>query len=344
MFLASCQLHTTVHTMLRKLQSLVSGYFRVSYHEGRGILVLFAFVVIALLTTVLYKRILPVHSIDTSVTDQKKLDSLLHLMQDEEASRPQYGESDTRDRSDAERFNELKRRTGKRFAFDPNTVSVADWQRLGLPQWLAERIDKYRSKGGQFRQKTDLLKIYNFPPALFSELEPYITLPTNAPGNREQPFADRPADYSYTSDNRYSERPRLERPVPQPFDINMADSSQLVALNGIGPASANRILKFRNALGGFVSTNQFAEIYGLDSVGRVELMRLGQIRSAPRRIPINTASATDLDRHPFLSRRQAEVIVRYREQHGAFTSAESLKPIRILDAQTIEKIAPYLEF
>ncbi|PRY37577.1 competence ComEA-like helix-hairpin-helix protein [Spirosoma oryzae] len=330
--------------MLRKLQSLVSDYFRVSYHEGRGILVLIAFVVIALLTGVLYKRFVPVRPVDTSVTDQKKLDSLLRLMQDEEANKPQYGKNDTRDRTDAERFNEPKRRTGERFAFNPNTVSVADWQRLGLPQWLAERIDKYRSKGGQFRQKADLLKIYNFPPALYSELEPYITLPASAPENGRRPFADRPAAYSYTSGNRYPERPHVERPVLQPFDINTADSSQLVALNGIGPTSAGRILKFRNALGGFVSTNQFADIYGLDSVGRVELMRLGQIRSAPRRIPINTASAADLDRHPFLSRRQAEVIVRYREQHGAFTSAESLKPIRILDAQTIEKIAPYLEF
>lgn len=330
--------------MFRKLQSLVSDYFRVSYHEGRGILVLIAFVVVALLTGVLYKRLATVQPVDTSVTDQKKLDSLLRLMQDEEASKPQYGESESRDRTDAERFNKPKQRSGERFAFNPNTVSVADWQRLGLPQWLAERIDKYRSKGGQFRQKADLLKIYNFPPALYAELEPYITLPANAPGNNERPFADRPAAYSYTLGNRYPERPRTERPVLQPFDINTADSSQLVALNGIGPASASRILKFRNALGGFVSTSQLADIYGLDSVGRVELMRLGQIRSAPRRIPINTASAADLDRHPFLSRRQAEIIVRYREQHGAFTSAESLKPIRILDAQTIEKITPYLEF
>ncbi|NDK40311.1 helix-hairpin-helix domain-containing protein, partial [Pseudoxanthomonas gei] len=58
----------------------------------------------------------------------------------------------------------------------------------------------------------------------------------------------------------------------------------------------------------------------------------------------NTASAEELDKHPFLSRRQAEIIVRYREQHGAYSSTESLRPIRILDAKTIDKIAPYLEF
>jgi DNA uptake protein ComE-like DNA-binding protein len=333
--------------MFRRMQSLLSDYFRVSYHEGRGILVLLVCICIALLTTILYKRLMPAPSVDTSVTDQKKLDSLLTLMQDEEAANPRYSQSEDRDRADAERLTPNTRRTAERFAFDPNTVSIADWQRLGLPQWMAERIDKYRNKGGQFRRKADLLKIYNFPPALYTELEPYITLPENtasvAKGESRQ-LDNRPTSFSYTSGSRYPDRYRMERAVLQPFDINTADSAQLVALNGIGPASASRILKFRNALGGFVSPTQFADIYGLDSVGRVELARLGQIRSTPRRIAINTASAADLDRHPFLSRRQAEVIVRYREQHGAYTSAESLKPIRILDAPTIEKLVPYLEF
>ncbi|MDB5240573.1 MAG: transporter, partial [Spirosoma sp.] len=130
----------------------------------------------------------------------------------------------------------------------------------------------------------------------------------------------------------------------QPFDINTADTSQLIALKGIGSTLAARIVKYRDGLGGFITPEQFRDVYGLDSVALAELEKFGQIRSAPRKIPVNTASAEELDRHPFLSRRQAQVIVNYREQHGAYTSAESLKPIRILDAKTIEKIAPYLEF
>jgi len=130
----------------------------------------------------------------------------------------------------------------------------------------------------------------------------------------------------------------------QPFDINTADTSQLIALKGIGATLAARIVKYRDGLGGFITPEQFRDVYGLDSVALAELEKFGQIRSAPRKIPVNTASAEELDRHPFLSRRQAQIIVSYREQHGAYTSAESLKPIRILDAKTIEKIAPYLEF
>ncbi|UFH57017.1 helix-hairpin-helix domain-containing protein [Spirosoma sp. KNUC1025] len=155
-------------------------------------------------------------------------------------------------------------------------------------------------------------------------------------------FANERAALSERSTRYVNERPA--KPVLQPFDINTADTAQLIALRGIGATLAGRIVKFRDALGGFISTDQFRDIYGLDSLALEELQKFGKIWSGVRKIPVNTATVEELDRHPFLSRRQAQVIVSYREQHGAFTSAGSLKPIRILDARTIEKIAPYLEF
>ena len=220
---------------------------------------------------------------------------------------------------------------------------------------MAERIQKYRSKGGQFRRKEDLLRIYDFPPDLYDQLEPYIVL-KETPRSSDRFANDRPGEKKPYANDRYAsgDRPafaarpsypeRPAKPVLQPFDINTADTAQLIALRGIGSTLAGRIVKFRDALGGFISTDQFRDIYGLDSLALGELETFGKIRSGVRRIPVNTASAEELDRHPFLSRRQAQIIVNYREQHGAYTSAESLKPIRILDAKTIEKITPYLEF
>ncbi len=270
-------------------------------------------------------------------------------MRAEEAKQPQFGDRSNKEKTTAERFSEPKL-----FAFDPNTVSVAGWQQLGLPRWLAERIDKYRSKGGQFRKKEDLLRIYDFPPDLYEQLEPYMTLKetvrervgesrfaSNAVerGKTEGREAYKPADPQRRTGPAFA-----ERPVLQPFDINTADTAQLIALKGIGATLAGRIVKYRDALGGFITTEQFRDVYGLDSIALAELQKFGKIQSVARKIAVNSASAEELDRHPFLSRRQAQIIVSYREQHGAYTSAESLKPIRILDAKTIEKIAPYLAF
>ncbi|GAB3989021.1 helix-hairpin-helix domain-containing protein [Spirosoma daeguense] len=332
--------------MFTRFQSIIRDYFGFSHKETRGFLVLLFLTALALLTPFLYRFIAQPENVNTSLADQRKLDSLVALMQEAEAKQPQFGNRPESDKTTFEHFSEPKL-----FTFDPNTVSVAGWQQLGLPRWLAERIEKYRSKGGRFRRKEDLLRIYDFPPDLYDQLEAYITLNEQRGGtnvardfeqNQRSTTADYPARATEQPSRYVTERPT--KPVLQPFDINTADTSQLIALKGIGATLAGRIVKFRDALGGFVSPEQFRDIYGLDSLALNELQKFGQIRSPARKLAINTATAEELDKFPFLSRRQAQIIVNYREQHGAYTSAESLKPIRILDAKTIEKLAPYLDF
>ena len=61
-------------------------------------------------------------------------------------------------------------------SFDPNVASVEEFEELGMPQWLAKRIDRFKSKGGKFFKKEDLLKIYDFPEPLYQKLIPYITI------------------------------------------------------------------------------------------------------------------------------------------------------------------------
>lgn len=341
--------------MLKRLRAYVIDFFAIGHNEAKGVLALIFLTLLFLVSPWIYRCLRPDVIRDTSVADQKKLDSLVALMRVD-------GERDEKQRFGNDRNEAYGSRGGgvggdqhlseqyheaKPFPFDPNTVSVAGWQQLGLPRWMAERIDKYRSKGGQFRKKEDLLRIYDFPPEAYEQLEPYIQLanagkstgsaytqtadklgaPTTAPANEDLPTRD-----------------RFVKPPIQPFDINTADTTQLIALKGIGSKMASRIISQRDGLGGFLSAEQFKDIYGMDSINLAELTLYGQIRSAVRKTPINTASAADLDRFPFLSRRQAEVIVNYRNQHGAFTSIESLKAVKVLDSKIIDKLTPYLSF
>ncbi|MBC8153612.1 MAG: helix-hairpin-helix domain-containing protein [Bacteroidetes bacterium] len=342
--------------MFNRFQSLIRDYFGVSHRESRGFIVLIGLTCLFLAYPFISRFFTPDTKASTSVADQRKLDSLVALMKTEEnAPRNRYAsrDRDESDKSTAERFSEPKL-----FKFNPNTVGVAQWQQLGLPKWMAERIDKYRSKGGQFRKKEDLLKIYDFPADLYDQLEPYIQLPAqtspayasrtpdgrqNGPSADGYPSANAGEERRYPANN-FPARPAYVKPVIVAFDINTADTTQLAALKGIGAGRARQIIKFRDALGGFASTTQFGEIFNIDSLSLSELEKYGRIDTPVRKISINTASPEVLDRSPYLSRRQAEVIINYRTQHGAFTSAEALRPIRILDAKLIEKLTPYLSF
>ena len=323
--------------------SRIRDYFGMSHREARGFLILLLLTVFILLSPFLFRYFIATPKSDTSAADQQKLDSLLAKMETIDASRPSY--NDNRDRTLADHYAEPTRRVVKRFNFNPNTISVAQWQALGLPGWLAERIDKYRSKGGRFRKKDDLKRIYNFPPDLYQELEPYMMLEEVAKG--DYPAAREPGYNTEAIPGKSPAPERFERAKPaavQPFDINTADTIQLARLKGIGSKLAGRIVKFRNALGGFVSVDQYGDIFGLDSLALAELQRFGKIQSPPQKINVNKATAEELDRHVYLSKRQAEIIVRYREQHGPFASFEALRPIRVLDAKTLEKLELYLDF
>ncbi|MBC8109451.1 MAG: helix-hairpin-helix domain-containing protein, partial [Verrucomicrobia bacterium] len=219
------------------------------------------------------------------------------------------------------------------FAFDPNEVSIEEWQRLGMKKYLANRIIKYRSKGGKFRKKEDLKKIYGFPENLYTSLEPYIQIPDNQ-GFKKKEFVPR----------EEKEKPRFEKKEfnqVTTFDLNTADTTQLKRIKGIGTGFANRIIKYRENLGGFYEANQIREIYGLPPETADELLKYATIQTPAIKIDLNTVSQEELGRHPYF-RRFAKVIIAYRKQHGDYASSEDLKKIKIISAEDFEKMKLYL--
>ncbi|GAB3256736.1 helix-hairpin-helix domain-containing protein [Larkinella harenae] len=329
---------------MKKVLSVVRDYFGASQQEARGLLALLFVSVFLLVLPLLYRLWVPDAVPDTTQTDQRQLDSLVALLEADPREPKAYEQRPGRYQ------NEVEPKKVERFSFDPNTIDSESWQRLGAPRWLADRIVRYRSKGGRFRKKEDLLKIYDFSPDLYADLEPFIQLnetsrPSQWEGSQRERTVHRPfpVDQPATTHER-SLPDRSYKTVLKPFDINTADTTELKKLRGIGSKLALRIVKFRDALGGFVSVDQYREVFGLDSLALSELTAYGKLVSPAKKIAVNTATVEGLDQHVYLSRKQAQVIVNYRTQHGAYTSPESLRNIRVLDASTLEKLTPYLEF
>ena len=64
-----------------------------------------------------------------------------------------------------------------RFNFDPNLLDQKSWLKLGLSEKQINVIQNYISKGGKFRIKNDLKKMYCISKDEFEKLEPFILLP-----------------------------------------------------------------------------------------------------------------------------------------------------------------------
>lgn len=215
--------------------------------------------------------------------------------------------------------------------FDPNALELEGWMRLGLSERQAQGVLNYRAKGGQFRKKEDLQKMYSISEADYARLEPYIQI--------EKPVS---ADVKgVPAQQRYTTRARAAVRV----EINSADSIDLLDLPGIGLVFASRIVRYRERLGGFYDLHQLLDVYGMDSARFVRMEPLLDLDSSlVRKIPINQADYELLRSHPMISNKQAALIIRYREYHGSFRSLEDLKQIKPLDEQILRNIAPYLEF
>jgi len=126
-------------------------------------------------------------------------------------------------------------------------------------------------------------------------------------------------------------------------DINSADRVALESLKGIGPVLSGRILKFRNALGGFHSIQQMKQVYNLpDSTFENIEPYLKLSKSKIEYLDLN-GPKDSLARHPYVSWQTAKRLVRYREQHGDYASGEELYQIQSLDSNTVRRILPYIK-
>jgi competence ComEA-like helix-hairpin-helix protein len=130
----------------------------------------------------------------------------------------------------------------------------------------------------------------------------------------------------------------------QAIDINTADSAAWVALNGIGPGFAKRIMTYREKLGGFYQVDQLKEVYGLDSLWVKENKAILKVGAGVYRfLAINQVEWKDF-KHPYLPYGQSKVVLAYRKQHGVLKDFEALEKIQLLDIVAWKRLKPYLSF
>ena len=105
------------------------------------------------------------------------------------------------------------------------------------------------------------------------------------------------------------------------------------------------IVKYRDWLGGFISTGQYQELWGFDSQVLLQLKKATFIAAdfVPKKIDLDSSDARTLGGHPYISYQLADVIISYQEQHGPFQDLQELQKIRIINDSIFYRISPYLK-
>lgn len=294
---------------MEKLKALIRNFFAFSKKETNGFLILLPLMALLIFSEPIYRYFFTRQKQDFS-KDEKKLDSLVATLQDSVATKP-------------EQPVELK-------PFDPNRASADELISVGFSKELAKRLINYRTKGGKFVIKKDLLKLYGFDDKLYQRVYPYISLPESLTATALPSV-------------QLSKKLNKEKTL---IDLNQADTAQLKRVYGIGDKLSERIVKYREKVGGFVSIDQLKEVYGLDSTVVDDVKKDFFVSSAfqPKKIKINSAKQEELAGHPYINRALARTIEAYRFQHGKFNSMEDLAKVQLMKEETLQKLRPYVSF
>ncbi|HUV00331.1 MAG TPA: helix-hairpin-helix domain-containing protein [Bacteroidales bacterium] len=148
----------------------------------------------------------------------------------------------------------------------------------------------------------------------------------------------------FTAALKQSEKPSYQK-KQAPVNINTCDSAALVALPGIGPVLSVRIIKYRNLLGGYFSTDQLKEVYGLpEETFNLISSRVYADSLSVKKIRINHADYKELIRLPYFERYEVSAILKYRELRGRIKGMNDLVENKLVSAEKVSRIRPYLDF
>ena len=222
------------------------------------------------------------------------------------------------------------------FPFNPNEADSATLLRVGLKPWQVRNLLKYRRKGGRWRSADDFRRLYGLTEEEFQRLRPYIIISPSAEENQN----------SFAKDAGKCES--LRRIYPEKFgeltvlSLNAADTTLLQRIPGIGRYRAAQICRYRERLGGYISTAQLREIGDLPE-GIEQWFEIGADET-PRQIDVNKSDFKTLLRHPYLSYEQVRAIMEFRQKFGSLRSWSDLRNSPHFSERDFQRLAPYFKF
>lgn len=227
---------------------------------------------------------------------------------------------DLKSRLDTIRRQLLTKRSWTLRPLNPNYLEDYRGYLLGIPFAALDSLYIFKSRGGVLTEMEQFQRITGLADSTCLRLAPFFLFPEPNPKSEEVPG-------------------------PKVMDLNTATADQFRAVRGIGPVLSKRIVRFREALGGFVSAEQLMDVYGLSPEIAILVADTFPLRTIPEyeKVDLNRASVKELSEILYLNWQMASDIVAYRTDVGMFRNLEELRKVKSLPKDRIDRIALYLQ-
>lgn len=215
------------------------------------------------------------------------------------------------------------------FPFNPNGLPEETWKKLGMSERQIRAIINYEAKGGSFREKEDLAKIYVISPEEYQVLEPFITIPLQTVKSRTES----------TSELK-----------PFHFDPNTLEKEKWMEM-GLDEKVVNAVMNYRAKGGHFYTAGDLKKIYSLREEEYaalepfIEIKKDEPVKAESKEIQIidlNKADTLDLQILPGIGSSFARRIVKYRDLLGGFYTKEQLLEVYGMDSARYTAIRDFV--
>lgn len=251
------------------------------------------------------------------------------------------------------------------FKFNPNKTSKKDWKLLGLSDKQIKIIKNYLNKGGKFKYKIDLKKIYGISEDQFQKLYPFINLPN------KKAYAQN-VDYNKfdkTSKKKYDNK-SSEYTIPDVGEYFKFNPNEILEVEwqklGFSKKQIATIQNYLSKGGKFYKKEDLKKIYGIKDFQYERIKNFIEIPEKEyiddykkedavvenKKVDINNLSVEEMKKLGKFWHYRATRIVKYRNWLGGFYKKEQLLEVYgmkmedylkvkddiIIDISKIEKI------
>ena len=221
------------------------------------------------------------------------------------------------------------------YPFNPNFITDFKGYKLGMSTAEIDRLLEFRKKNLYVNSAEEFQELTKVSDSLLATMSPYFKFPDWVKNKKQsKPFENYP-------NQAYAKKEKI-----QIIDINLASQEDLIKVYGIGPGLSERILKQKEALGGFISMDQMNDVWGLspEVIEKLnEQFKVGVIPTV-KKVKINDASAKELQLFPYFRYPLNKEIVTYRSMNNGIKSSEDLVKIKGFPVEKVKIIEKYLEY
>lgn len=198
--------------------------------------------------------------------------------------------------------------------FKIDTVGVNYLRLIGFSTRQAELLIEYRNRGKGIFSMNELRDCYAVSEEMADSLQHFVIL-------------------------------SVRDPHEGLIEINTADSATLRKVRGIGAKTVVAVMQYRKFLGGFYKKEQIAELKCVTAENFAKISEQIYCDSCKiSKIDINFAAASEMEYHPYMTRRAIKLITETRESKGGWSCIEEMMEDDIFTKEQAQAIAPYLLF